>query len=794
MKKIFTLILALLMAAEFSGIGSLSARADVFDNNYESLSGKQETPLPASLSPIEEMFNGRDTKADGTYLRQVGYGVFAPGGGGSSPSGKFGGNYKLSIGEKVNIYLSGDSVDIMALSGSSLLSPVSKTTVDSKGNLFIQGIGLIPAENRTLSEVENSVNAAAARKYKSIRAHLTVASGTEFTVFVYGQVGRPGKVSVGNNSSILDVLSAAGGVKKTGTLRNISYYSSSGTQKIDLYKALFSGNDGGIIVRPNDKIFVDRIGDVIALKNGVATPGIYEVKKGESLQSVIPYAGGFLPETKPGEIMMTTLDKDKSERVAKNISWNSIKKLPIKSGDAFEFKLLYNVAENTVVLQGNIKHPATYAYKNGMRLSDILKNRSELLEETFINQAVIRRISGPERTVETIPVFLKEFFAGMNDPLLKPGDVITVHKSTNAGFVDVYGCIDTPRQITFKPGMTLNDVMTDVKFLESSPKDANEMPAAYKGSVEKSRPAIIAGTQNSANLVPAENVAVEITGGGKTRLYYLYDILINSDRVKSIKLSANDKVFFRVLRKNEILKSVKITGFVKVPGVYSFVQGKKLTDIIEMAGGLSDEADLRGIVFKRSNLRNKQAQIAAKNSERDIQLLEGRLASGYKQTENDQQTKIEMISMLRGEKNAIADRYDGQIALHISSNDISKISERDNLEIQDGDDIYIPKLSTYVSVIGEVYNEQSFVYIKGSNVKDYIRSVGGYTPNANKFRTYKVGVNGRAQKVGKHAKVEPGDIIVVPRKIAGNDWITPICSTLQGIASIFLIAFGINKW
>ena len=97
-------------------------------------------------------------------------------------------------------------------------------------------------------------------------------------------------------------------------------------------------------------------------------------------------------------------------------------------------------------------------------------------------------------------------------------------------------------------------------------------------------------------------------------------------------------------------------------------------------------------------------------------------------------------------------------------------------------------------MLGEVYNEQSCIYSKGSKVKKYIKEVGGYTPNANRFRLYKVGVNGRAEKVHMRTAVAPGDTIVVPRRISGNDWITPICQTLQGLASIFIMAFAINKW
>ena len=772
---------------------------NAFSNNYQtSLQTNQQT---LELSPIEKLFNGKESEITGTPLQQVGYDLFTSTTSSvNGTAGKFDNNYKLSIGEKVNVYLYGDSIDVMAISGANLLNPTTKTEVDSKGSIFIQGVGLVKAENRTISEVENEANRLASQKYKSIKVKLTVASGQEFSVFVYGQVNRPGKILVGNNSSIIDALNAAGGVKKTGTLRNITYTSNNKSKNVDIYKALFSGNDDGIILRPNDKIFVDRIGDVVAIKNGVTVPGIYEIKNGENLQKIITFAGGLLPATQVTEVTLTGYDANSKQRTAENIAWNEAKNTKLKSGDTVEFRELYNTAENVVTIQGNVKHPATYAYKEGMRLSDILKSEDELLEETFINQAVIRRISGKDNSIETIPVFLKEFFAGMNDPVLKPKDIINVYKNTNSMFVDVYGCVNIPKHLTYTSNMMLNDVMTDIQFLESDvdvkeTEDTKEPEVAYKGSVEENDVQLAGGTANSNKLIPAENVAVEITStDGTTQVYYLYDIMINSDRIKTIPIMPEDKIFFRTLRGNEVMKTVKVSGFVKKPGVFTFVEGKRLKDMIEMAGGLTSEADLRGVVFKRTNLQGKQVELAHKNNERDIKLIEGRMASAYKPTEGDQKSKMEMLEMLKADDLTLATKYNGQIALNIKSNDLDKIRDLDNIEVQDGDDIYIPRTSNHVSVIGEVYNEQSFVYKKGSNAKYYIKEVGGYTPNANKFRLYKVSVNGRAEKISNHSDIEPGDTIVVPRRIAGNDWITPVCDTLKGIASIIVMAFAINKW
>lgn len=791
-RLLITLLLATALISPSVLLGQKAFAEDAFENNYQAEARENSFK---SLSPIEKLFNNSDSAKADKIIRQVGYDIFSSSGGQGQSAGKFGNSYKLNVGEKVNVYLYGDSVDIMAISGANLLNPMTKTEVDSKGDIFIQGIGVVKAENRTLGEVENSINSLAAQKYKSLKVKLTVSTGNEFSVFVYGQVNRPGKVVIGNNSTIIDALGAAGGVKKTGTLRNIQYTTGSKVKSVDLYKAIFMGNDNNIVLRANDKIFVDSIGKVVAFKNGVSTPGIYEVANNENLEQLIKYAGGLLPVTQTTSVTMTRLDNKTNERVAMNLSWANAKTTVLQSGDTVEFRKLYNEVENVVTIQGNIKHPATFAYKEGMRLSDILRSEYELLEETFINQAVIRRVSGQDNQITTIPVFLQEFFSGMNDPVLQPRDIISVYKNTNSQFVDVYGCINMPKHLTYKPNMTLKDVLTDIQFIESDMAQNHESAVNYKHEPQQGEVRLNATTQNANRLIPTENVAVEITSpSGDTQLYYLYDIMINSDRIKNIVINPEDKIFFRTLRGNEVMKTVKISGFVKHPGVYSFVEGKKLTDIIETAGGLTSDAELRGIVFTRASLRNKQIDIALKNNDKDIELLKGRVAGGFKQDKDDKQTKLDLINILENSEEEIVKNYTGQISLNIEKNDIKSISNEDNLFVQDGDDIYIPRISNHVTVMGEVYNEQAFVYKKGTKAKYYIKKVGGYTPNANKFRTYKVSVNGRAKKIGKNAKIEPGDTIIVPRKIAGNDWIAPVCSALQGFGSLFVMIFGISKW
>ena len=806
LKKIFTMFILIAfctmqpaLAIDMKAINL--SESDVFEDNDQELDIRHSVREP--LSTIEKMYNSLENAKTGNILRQAGYNRFNVKSANTSSTGKYDSNYRLSIGEKINVLSYGDSVDVISLSGSNLVTPMSTVEVGSNGSIFISGIGPVKADGRTLGEVENEVNRIARGKYTNMNIKLQVASGGGFSVFIYGEVNKPGKVYVSNNSSLLDALSAAGGVKKTGTLRNIRYNG----KHVDLYDTLFLGNDHNIIVKANDKIFVDTIKKTMSFKNGVTNPGIYEFKSGETINDLIKYAGNLLVTTQKTEIVVDSFDKNTKQKIARNVEFTKIENTKLADGDAIEFQEMYNDVENIVTIQGNIKHPAVYAYKKGMKLSDILKDENELMEETFIYQAVIRRVSGKNNTVETIPIYLKDFFEGVSNPILQPKDIITIYKNTNRSFIDVYGCINLPKHVPYTDSMKLADLMSDIQFMESNvdiqtadsqtdkgdkTSSENKQQTVKDGDTVK----ISATAKQSNKLIPAENVAVEITNkdGDKTDIYYLYDIMINGDRISKIVLNPEDKVFFRTLRKNETIKTVKIAGFVKRPGVYSFIKGQRLTDIIETSGGLDEEADLRGISFKRANLKAKQVSLARYNAERDIKLIEGRLAAGYKQTENAQNMKLTLIENLEKEQLEYGKLYSGRIALNIKNNDLSKISKADNIELQDGDDIYIPRESSYIAVLGEVYNEQAFIYSKGTRVKHYIKQVGGYTPNANKFRIYKIGVNGKSEKVCMRTRVEAGDTIIIPRRVSGNDWVTPIVQTLQGIAYMAVMAMAISRW
>ncbi len=765
----------------------------------------------ANAQSIEELFAQDSGQKD---LKQVGYNLFAGSSGASV--GKYDSSYKLSIGESLDVYCWGDSIDVLSISGgSSLISPVTKTQVDAQGNLFVPGLGLVKAENRTIADVEKNLQSLASGKFTKAKVKITVADKSDFSVFVYGYVNKPSKVSIGTNSSIIDALGAAGGIQKTGSFRNITYKSNGKTQKVDLYNVIFKGNDTNIRLKPNDIIFVDKIGSVVALTDGVKVPGIYEVASADTLSTLIGFAGGMLPSSSLKTVNIRSYDLKLGERTAKDYLHSDIKSIKLKDGDIVSFSVLYGGTENMVRLEGSVKHPIVTQYKSGMRLSDLIKSKKDLQDETFMSQAVITRISGANKNMKVIPVSLESMFKGLENPVLQPRDVITVYSNKSNSFVEVYGCINMPKKVPFSDRLTLKDILADIQFTSSmtndivdvtntnanQPEEQETVFDANTGNYEQTPSTMLASGVSVAGgpILEAENVAVDIINGGNVKTLYLYDVMVQSDTTQNIKIEKNSKVFFRPLRNEEIIKTVKVSGYVNRPGVYHFVEGKRILDMLEMAGGLKENANFKGIVFKRSALASKEKRLALDKNEKDLKLLQGLMVADTGQSAETISYRQRIMENISAETQDIVDKpFAGRISLNIPENDINSLSETENLLIQDGDEIYIPKIAEYVIVMGEVYNESSFVYKKGAKADYYVDLVGGFTQNARPSQIYKLDINGKAKKIGQRkltsTSIEPGDAIIIPRRIRGKDWIATVMQTTQSIVNTMLSILIVTKY
>ena len=294
-------------------------------------------------------------------------------------------------------------------------------------------------------------------------------------------------------------------------------------------------------------------------------------------------------------------------------------------------------------------------------------------------------------------------------------------------------------------------------------------------------------------------------------------VAISGDRAQSSRISldlgkalAGDPAHNLPLQSDDVLivrgvtdwqdttdKFVTLKGEVRFPGMYSVARGEKLSSLITRAGGYTDKAFLPGAKFTRRSVREMQQkrmdEISAK-SERDIQQKQASLAAVAASKEEMEATKTALEALQKGVQQLKSLKAEGRIVVNLAGN--ADMKENADFILEWGDELDIPLRPSIVSVLGQVYNPNSFVYQSGQEVGSYLEKTGGPSADADKSEMYLVRADGsvfsRQQTAlfGSFISVtmEPGDTLVVPQKLERVAWMREIKDWTQILANMALTA------
>ncbi len=235
-----------------------------------------ETP-----SAIEEDY--RQRLGDET-LRQFGYDLFRSASADAGPvTGEVGDNYTLGVGDEL----------LVTFTGATNESTTARVARD--GRLIVSTLPPIQAAGRSLGSVRRQLASATRSSMLGTDIYVSLGGIRSITVFIGGEVERPGQYQVTSLSDIASVIARAGGIRKSGSLRNVLLYRRGVSRSVDLYGLLGIGTPPSVSVGEGDRIVVPVIGDTVAVSGGVARPGIYELRGDVSVSEVLRYAGGAVP-------------------------------------------------------------------------------------------------------------------------------------------------------------------------------------------------------------------------------------------------------------------------------------------------------------------------------------------------------------------------------------------------------------------------------------------------------------------------------------------------------------------
>jgi polysaccharide export outer membrane protein len=644
-----------------------------------------------------------------------------------------------------------------------------KLSVGRDGRLSFPELGPIEVAGKTFDVVANEIEDRVARQIIGTQASVGMGDVRSIQVFVMGDVKKPGAYTVSGLSTITSALYASGGIQTTGSLRDVQLKrQGSIVRRLDLYDVLLKGDTSAdAALMSGDVVFIPPVGATVTVDGEVKRPGIYEMKGRSTLGNVMELAGGLTPEADGSRVSLVRYGEDR-RRVAVNVSLDDpgAKASILINGDSLSVGRMRPTIDSGVTVEGHVFRPGVTAWREGMRISDLIPSLDELMPNADVDYVLIRRESPNDKLLTVLSADLAAALRapGSNhDLLLSPRDKVMVF-DFQAGrrllidplleelrrqsrlddptrIVAINGRVKAPGDYPLEPEMRISDLLRAGGKLD---------PAAYSGTAELARFRRL-DDERQSELIQVDLAAV-----------------LKGDARADLLLEPFDVLTIKELPEWSARESVTLRGEVRFPGTYPIRRGETLRSVIERAGGLSTLAFTRGAVFTREELRQREAQQAKDLSQRlrrDLAAaaIQARQAS---QTGDATQTALAAQSLLSQLEET---QFIGRLVINLDGVLARGIGSRDDIILRNGDELIVPKIKQEVAVIGEVQNATAHLYRSGLTRDDYLELSGGLTNRADRKRTYVVRadgsvVAGRGGWFGgkEDFAIQPGDTVVVP--------------------------------
>ena len=673
-------------------------------------------------------------------------------------------NYVLGAGDQV-------SVDIYGASQKSV-----DCTVSPDGDIVIEGYGPIRVGGLSVAAAKARLRATLGSRYQSSRINLSLGQTRTVSINVMGEVVKPGTYTLSAFASVFNALYMAGGTNDIGTLRNIKIYRNNRLVSVcDIYDYILHGKmTGNVRLHDGDVIIVGPYDCLVNITGKVKRPMYYEMKRNESLQTLLRYAGGFTGDAYKKAVRVNR--KTGREYAVFNVDEFDMSAFRIADGDSVSVDSILPRYHNTVEIKGAVFRPGMYQLGDGINsVRSLVQHAEGLTEEAFTARAVMHRMKA-DRTLRVIPVDIQGIMEGrVADIPLKENDVLfipTKQTAMNEQTISIQGEVVYPGIYKYADNETLEDFVLQAGGLTDKASTVKVDVARRVG--------------NPKALTTDSIIA-------KTYSFALKDGFV-VDGEQGFVLQPFDEVYVRKDPSYTVQQNVSIDGEVTFPGTYTLSHRQtRLTDLVKAAGGATNLAYLHGArLERRTNEAERKRMEAAlqmqkEQLQQELMTLAASQTSGSALQQVGQQSKEEEIKKFQ-----VPNTYPVGIELDKALADPNSDA---NIVLREGDRLILPQYTSTVKVNGAVMYPNTVSYIKGKGVGYYINASGGYSRNARKSGAYVIYMNGMVSKSSK-AKVEPGCEIVVPSKIkrrSSPSEILGIGSSMSSIAAMIATIANMAK-
>jgi len=676
-------------------------------------------------------------------------------------------------------------------------------TVGRDGAVDFPQLGPLQVAGMRFAAAKELIERSVAERMLGMRASVSMGALRSIQVFVVGEAERPGAYTVSGLSTVTNVLFASGGVKPIGSLRAIQVKRGGQTVRtLDLYDLLLNGDSSNDVrLQSGDVVLIPPIGTTVAISGEVLRPAIYELKPGAKASDVLFLAGGLTPEADPRTGRLDRID-DRRNRTVMNIDLTSVagRGLPVQTGDAIRVLRIRDSMEGAVGIFGHVHREGTVEHRPGMRLTDLIGSLDEFKPLADTQYVLIRRETGPTRKVSAISADAAAAFANpasaanialeprdrayvfdmasSRDRIVAPIVLELTRQSSRAEPLQVVGIggrAKVPGQYPLEPGMRVSDLLRAGGSLDQ---------AAYGTEAELTRFEVVNGEERRTELFKIDLGKVAAGDSAADLTLQPFDYLV----IKEVTFWSDQEF-------------VTLVGEVRFPGKYPVARGETMRSVVLRAGGLTEHAFAEGSVFTRRDLRERerrQLTVLGERLRRELAIL-----SLQKAQSGD---AVGTTQAIAAGESLLADLESteaiGRLVIDLNRSIRATPGSSMDIFMKDGDTLVVPRRTQEVTVIGEVQNSASLLFVEGFTRDDYIERSGGVTRRADTRRIYVIRADGSvaADEGGSwfgrkgDTVIRPGDTIVVPLDAEEMRPLTVWTSITQILYNIAVAVAAVNSF
>lgn len=655
-------------------------------------------------------------------------------------------NYILGPGDAVYIDIYGASQKTI------------ESTVSPDGEVTIEGFGPVQVSGLTVAQANARLRSTLGARYSSSKIKLTVGQTRSIMINVMGEVKNPGTYTLPAFATVFHALYMAGGTNDIGTMRNIKVYRNNRlVSVVDIYDYILNGKlTGNVRLADNDVISVGPYDCLVNITGKVKRPMYYEMKRNESVGTLLKYAGGFTGDAYKKSVRIVR--KTGREYSVYNVDEFDMSAFHLADEDSVSVDSILPRFSNMVEVKGAVFRPGMYQVGGDINsVKTLIEHADGLREEAFTARAVMHRMK-KDRTLEVVPVDVEGILDGtVPDIPIQNNDVLfipTKQEMMEEQTITIHGEVQYPGIYRYADNETLEDFVLQAGGLKQT---------ASTVKVDVSRRIV-----NPKALTTDSVIA-------RTYTFALKDGFV-IDGTPGFKLMPFDEVYVRKSPGYYKQQNVVVEGEVMFSGTYTFSKkNQRLSDLIKSAGGVNDRGYIAGARLERKVNESERARMEAvlKKAKEEAEQMEIEAAKENK--------KIDLKDSEKIKKFEIPEFYSVGIELDKA---LANPGCDADIVLREGDKIIVPQYNGTVKINGAVMYPNTVGFQKGKKAKYYINQAGGFSEKAKKSQTYIVYMNGTIAKVSQNAKPKPGCEIVVPEKEINKMTIAEKMTIGTSVASI----------